>query len=251
MIALHRLGRVICTVLVEAATVALLVAVGRRPELHVPVAHLGAWLREGDPAIVVVALLRWVALVGAGWLLASTLLYLAAAASRVPGAVRAVSWSTLPAARRAIDAACAVSVATTVVLVPAAAGAVRGGRDTTTVSVVRDGRGQLAQLPPDSPTTTTPPPAPTLPPGAAPAPDPWPPPSTATPDEVVVEPGDNLWELAAQHLARTGALARGDVADADIARYWVQVCDANRARLASGDPNLVHPGERVLLPPVS
>ena len=83
-----------------------LVQIGRRAELRVPFGHLGPWLRDGDPGTVVVALLRWVALLGAAWLLASTLLYLAAAVSRAPAAVRAVSWSTLPAARRAIDAAC-------------------------------------------------------------------------------------------------------------------------------------------------
>ena len=80
-----------------------------------PFGHLGPWLRDGDPGTVVVALLRWVALLGAAWLLASTLVYLAAAVSRAPAAMRAVSWSTLPAARRAIDAACAVSVVTSVV----------------------------------------------------------------------------------------------------------------------------------------
>ena len=81
------------------------------------------WLRDGDPATVVVALLRWVALVGA-----DVVAGLDAALRRgrrravCPAAVRAVRWSTLPAVRRAVDAACAVSVATSVVLAPAVAG---------------------------------------------------------------------------------------------------------------------------------
>ncbi len=250
MLALRRTARVICTVGVETATVVVLVLLGRRPELAVPVGHLGRWLREGDAATVVVALLRWVALLGAGWLLASTLLYLAAAVSRVPAAVRAVEWSTLPAARRAIDAACAVSVVTGmvhgVVLAPATAGAARGGRDATGVTVVRDGRagqGEIAQLPPDT-TTTVPAPSAPLPS----APPPLPP---AAHDEIVVVAGDNLWELAARHLALTSARTRAEVSDAEIAPYWARVCDTNRDRLVSGDPNLVFPGERVVLPPPS
>jgi hypothetical protein len=246
MTTLRRTTRVICTVLVEAAALVALVLAGRRAELRIPLRHLGPWLRDGDPATVVVALLRGVALVGAGWLLASTLLYFAAAVSRAPAAMRAVRWSTLPAARRAIDAACAVSVATSVMLVPAVAGAARTGRDgsdTTSVSV-RDGHGGIAQLPPDSTTTTLPRPqaaAPTVP--APPAP--------GAVDSVVVASGDNLWELAAVHLAATSARTRPEVSDAEIAPYWVRVCEANRDRLASGDVNLVFPGERVVLPPLS
>jgi hypothetical protein len=73
--------------------------------------------------------------------------------------------------------------------------------------------------------------------------------TVAPADEVVVAPGDNLWELSARHLALVHARARDDVSDAEVAPYWARVCDANRDRLASGDPNLVHPGERVVLPP--
>jgi len=256
MIALQRTGRVIGTVLVEAATLVVLVLIGRRPELRVPVEHLGAWLRDGYSATVVVALLRWVALVGAGWLLASTLLYLAAAASRVPAAVRAVGWFTLISTRRAIDAACALSVATTFVFAPATAGAARAGSDTTTVSVVRDGRGQLQQLPPDTTSATAPPTvaAPAPAPTSTPAPPPTPAPAhevATVNDEVVVAPGDNLWELAAQHVARTTGRARDSVGDTEIAPYWAQVCDVNRVRLASRDPNLIFPGEHVLLPPIA
>jgi hypothetical protein len=250
MPALQRTARVICTLGVETATLAVLLLLGRRPELEVPVGHLGRWLREGDAATVVVALLRWVALLGAGWLLVSTLLYLAAAVSRVPAMVRAVAWSTLPAARRAIDAACAVSVVTGMVngavFVPATASAARSGGDATSVTVVRDGRGgrgEIAQLPPDTTTTTstttTTDPAPS-------APLPPPPP---TRDDVVVLDGDNLWELAARHLAVTSARTRTEVSDAEVAPYWGAVCDANRDRLSSGDVNLVFPGERVILPP--
>jgi nucleoid-associated protein YgaU len=244
MIAVARAARVITTILIELATVLALVAVGRRPELAVPVGHLGPWLREGDAATVLVALLRWAALLGAGWLLGSTLLYVAASVARAPAAVRAVGWSTLPAVRRTIDAACAVSVAASVVLAPAAAGAAPAD-DPPSVTVVRDGRG-LAQLPPAtmrSPAPVTAPAAPTAPAATAPA--------TVDPATVVVAPGDNLWVLATRRLADASRRAPETVPDIEVAPYWVRVCDANRDRLASRDPNLVLPGELVVLPPVS
>ena len=33
-----------------------------------------------------------------------------------------------------------------------------------------------------------------------------------------------------------------------FARYWVAVCDANRARVRSGNLNLIYPGELIVLP---
>jgi hypothetical protein len=260
-------ARVICTIGVAAAALLALVAVGRRSELAVPVSHLGRWLLEGDPATVLVALLRWVAMLGAGWLLVSTLLYVAASVSRVPGAVRAVRWSTVPAVRRAVDAACAVSVAAalvpSVVLAPGVAGAARAD-DPPSVSIVRDGRGReggIAVLPPDTTsttgptttttTTTTPRTVPVVPAAAPPDDPPLPvPPVAAATDEVVIAPGDDLWQLAARRIAGSSGRSPTDVPDHEVAPYWVRVCDANRSRLASGDPNLVFPGERVVLPPV-
>jgi hypothetical protein len=240
-----RTCRVLGTVLFETAAVVALVALGRRPELAVPTEHLGEWLREGDPATVVVALLRWIALIGAGWLLASTLLYVAASVSRVPAAMRAVRWSTLPAVRRAVDAACAVSVATSVALAPSVASAARVN-DPPGVSAVRDGRGvaPVAAPAPASPVPASPEPAgPPAAPVAPVAP-------VVDAAEVVVAPGDNLWVLAARHLAAARGGPTSELSDGDVAPYWVRVCDANRERLTSGDPNLVFPGERVVLPPV-
>jgi hypothetical protein len=169
----------------------------------------------------------------------------------VPAAVRAVEWATLPAARRAIDAACAVSVVTgmvnVVVLAPTTASAARAGSDATSVSVVRDGRGQIARLPSDASTTTS---VPARPPAPAPT-TPAPLADVMPPDEVVIATGDDLWELSAKHLARVSARARADVDDAEVAPYWALVCATNRERLASGDPNVVYPGERVVLPPLA
>jgi hypothetical protein len=266
MFALKRAARLGSTVLVEVAMVAALVALGRRSELAVPVGHLGTWLRDGDPATVVVAVARWIALVGAGWLLGSTLLYLAASLSRVPAAMRAVGWTTLPSVRRAVDAVGAASVATAVVLAPSVAGAARAS-DPPSVSLVRDGHsggdggdgGGIGRLPADPTPTSLPtppsssPPSPPPPTTAVVAPVPAPAAAEPEPDadpEVVVAAGDNLWLLAARHLAAVSGRSVGDVPEHEVAPYWVRVCDANRERLASGDPNLIFPGERVVLPPV-
>lgn len=64
---------------------------------------------------------------------------------------------------------------------------------------------------------------------------------------VVVRPGDHLWDLAARRM--TDVLGR-PAADHEIAPYWLQVMSANRDRLASGDPDLISPGEVIVLPPV-
>jgi hypothetical protein len=247
--------RVVAAVALEVALVAALIALGRRPELAVPFGRVGPWLRDAPPADAVVALLRWVALVGASWLLASTLLYLAVAVSHAPAALRATRWSTLPMIRRLVDATVAVSVVSEIALAPAAAVAPRAG-DPPAATVVRDGRTgrrRIAELPADStntPTTTAAPRSAPAMPSPVVATLPPSPPSPPAPD-VVVAPGDNLWELAARHLAASSARTRGEVSDAEIGPYWLRVCDANRTRLASGDPNLVYPGERVTLPPLS
>lgn len=64
---------------------------------------------------------------------------------------------------------------------------------------------------------------------------------------VVVAPGDHLWGIAARHLEQvTGRVPT----DAETARYWSVVVELNTPRLASGDPDLIRPGEVVELPPV-
>ncbi len=66
------------------------------------------------------------------------------------------------------------------------------------------------------------------------------------PMTVVVEKGDHLWSISADHLqASTGE----EPSAAEITPVWVEVIEANRARLRSGDPDLIYPGETVVLPP--
>ncbi len=99
----------------EVAAVVLLHRLGELPWLQVPYRHLGPWLEGGAPEDVIAAVARVVALVIAWWLLATTALYVLARVSRVPAAVRAVEWVTLPAVRRVADQALALTLATSLV----------------------------------------------------------------------------------------------------------------------------------------
>jgi hypothetical protein len=95
----------------------------------------------------------------------------------------------------------------------------------------------------DVPVVRAPAPAPTPPPVRAVD---APPPETPRPSHVVVH-GDNLWLIAAQQLR--AARGRAPTA-AEIVPYWRAVIATNRAHLRSRDPNLIYPGEIVMLPPV-
>lgn len=60
-----------------------------------------------------------------------------------------------------------------------------------------------------------------------------------------VERGDNLWTIAAAHLEQaTGSTPT----NAEIAGYWRLVIAENEAGLASGEPNVILPGEIISLP---
>ncbi|WGX95272.1 LysM peptidoglycan-binding domain-containing protein [Nocardioides sp. L-11A] len=61
------------------------------------------------------------------------------------------------------------------------------------------------------------------------------------PAVVVVRPGDSLWSIAAHHLG-PGA------SPSDLASYWQRVQALNAAALGP-DPDLIHPGQSLRLPP--
>lgn len=68
---------------------------------------------------------------------------------------------------------------------------------------------------------------------------------TDTPTTVVVEKGDHLWSITATHLEASTGL---EPSASEITPVWVEVIAANRDRLRSGDPDLIFPGEIVVLP---
>ena len=63
-----------------------------------------------------------------------------------------------------------------------------------------------------------------------------------------VRPGDNFWEMAAQHLAESG---RSRPSEADIVRYWHLLIAHNTARLVDqNNPDFIYPGQVFELPPI-
>ena len=234
---------VTAVVAAELAALVVLVRLGARAPFAIPLDHLPAWVRATEPADAVAALIRLAALAASGWLLLSTVLYLVARVVAAPRALRAVEWATLPAVRRVLDRAVVV-VAMGAFVAPAGAATVD----------VRDGHS--GSRPPTSTTsaaatTTTTRPitakTPTTAPGSV-VPVAVVPRAAAPAMSVVVAPGDSLWAIAAAHLAATTSRPRAAISDTEIARYWVAVCDANRARVRSGNLNLIYPGELIVLP---
>ncbi|MBW3576900.1 MAG: hypothetical protein KY462_04005 [Actinobacteria bacterium] len=72
--------------------------------------------------------------------------------------------------------------------------------------------------------------------------------TTADTTVYTVRSEDNLWSISARTLAAARGRPVRQLSDGEVARYWVRVIDANRATLRSGDPDLIHPGEQVVLP---
>lgn len=75
-------------------------------------------------------------------------------------------------------------------------------------------------------------------------------PAASAPPAHSVTAGDSLWEIAAAQVASATGRERAALSPAEIAGYWVRVCEANRGRLVSGDLNLIYAGEVVELPAV-
>ncbi len=246
----------------EGLAVVAVQRLGDRAPFDLPFDHLDAWL-EAAPEDALAAGLRAVALLCTWWLLLVTLAYVGASVTRVPAALRACEWLTPSTIRRTVDRALAASIVVGTVSTPLGASAVAGTSDPPPRSApppsvivdVRDGRSLDAlpteSAPPPEPTTVDPAVAPTVSSTADAAivlPDDRDQPLVA-PTTVVVEPGDNLWDLSAAALARATGRERAALGGDEIARYWNVVCNANRATVASGDVNLIYPGEVLVLPP--
>lgn len=219
---------------VESGIVLGLHRLGRVPSLIVDPAAPRRWLASTPPEDALVAVVRLLALGLALWLLATTLAYLLARLSGLPAAVRAAGAVTLPAVRRAVGRGISVGVLTGVLAAPVPAGAQPVPPPPSDPPVLVEGGTPL-------PLGVTPPAAARPPAGPAdPAPGP-----TGSAHRVAA--GDSLWTIARDRLASTSG-SRPDVGT--VARYWRRVVEHNRGRLRSGDPDLIHPGETVRLPPV-
>ncbi len=112
---LRRAGSFLALLVFEVGAVVLLGKLGRVPALRIPWHSLTPWLLNSPVEDVLAAILRMIALLIAWWLLGSNLLYLVASFTRVPGAIRAVRWCTLPVVRSVTDHAVALTLATSLV----------------------------------------------------------------------------------------------------------------------------------------
>ncbi len=109
---LRRAGSFLALLAFEVGAVVLLTQLGHVPALRIPWHSLTPWLLNSPVEDVLAAILRMIALLIAWWLLATNLLYLLASLIRVPGAIRAVRWCTLPVVRTVTDHAVAFALAT-------------------------------------------------------------------------------------------------------------------------------------------
>ena len=101
---------VTAAVALPAVAAAWLHRLGAHPRLQIGWSDLETWLEVASADDVAVALLRLVGLAAAYWVLATTTLYVLARLTRVPAAIRAVEWATLPAVRRAADRTVALAL---------------------------------------------------------------------------------------------------------------------------------------------
>ncbi len=232
--------------------------------MTIPWGSVRSWLDIAPLEDVVASGFRSIALVVAYWIAASTAAYAAARISRVPRLIRAAAWATLPPIRRAIDRAIAVTVTATALaspIAPAVAGEIPSPPEPIVYQILDGGVPTPINPPVVDPTVI-------LPPGVGGAGyTPQPAGGLAVEDEAAAaEPGgvrheagaagdtavhevvtgDNLWTISAGHL-RT-LFPELEPATGEIAVYWRHVIETNAANLRSGNPNLIYPGEQIVLP---
>ncbi|HWH35534.1 MAG TPA: hypothetical protein VNT56_09495 [Acidimicrobiales bacterium] len=237
-------------------------ALARGPLAPPPLGDPGSWASWAaarSPVEAAFAVLALVVVVLAWYLLMVTSL---GALARLWGArrlVRVVDVLTLPVVRRSLHAAAGVTlVGSTVagvagarvepplVTIAAVAGDEAGADDDEDPPVMR-------ALPEDAPTGEGGPalaPGPTGEPPAVPTSQ-----GTGTAGAGwEVRAGDHLWSLAERALGQ--AAGAGDATgpppgEAEVARYWLRLIEANTDRLADPtNPDLIFPGQVLVLPPV-
>lgn len=198
------------------------------------------WMAASDLEVAVAAVARLGGLAMVGWVGLSTAIYLAA---RTMGAgSRTLRWLSIGPLRRAVDAVLAGSL---VLSTMAPAAAAIDPVPTTTVSD-SPAEGAVSVDPAYVPIPAGTDREDEAPPAEEPPPEDQPAPSTDQPT-VVAGPGDHLWKLAED---RVRQILDRPVTDNEVAPYWVRVVEANRDRLRSGDPDLIFPGEDIVMPQV-
>lgn len=195
------------------------------------------WMAGADPETALAALARLVGLAIVGWVFLSTLVYIGA---RLAGAdIGSIDWLSIGPIRKSIDALLAGSLVVSTMAPAGAAVDPPGSAPPPVSSEVEQVDPAYVPIPAGWPDGTI---AEEIEPSAPALTE------TTEPDVVVVESGDNLWAIAERHLARVWDRAPSD---GEIAPYWVELIEANRDGIRSGDPDLIFPGERIVLPPLN
>ncbi len=191
---------------------------------------VAAWLDRTPALDAATVVLRAAAGATVAYLLLATLLAVVARASAAPPALSRLAGAVAPAGlRRLVESALAGVVASATLAAPAAAAPAPPG----------------IVAPP--PTVQTPAPA-----GWVPLPPPVGSDAGARDPAGthVVLAGEHLWGIAAQQVARARSVDVAAVPAEVVAPQWLAVVRANADRLASGDPDVIHPGEVVWLPAI-
>jgi LysM repeat protein len=63
----------------------------------------------------------------------------------------------------------------------------------------------------------------------------------------VVQPGDNLWDIAKAQVATKN----DNPSNQQISSYWSTLCQAYMKQFNTQNPNLIYPGQKIQLPPLS
>jgi nucleoid-associated protein YgaU len=223
--------------------VAVLVAAGQGPLASPGWDDFGRWVDERGAAVAAVALLRLAALAAAGWLLAASAVRAVAEAAGV-ARLAALAEAAMPPAVRRVCAGLAGAGVAGAALVgvadPPRAGAAASPAMVHMV-VVATADPLVPGTPPPVVDPSPVPDSPTVSMSIAGA-EAVEPPSTGT---WVVEPGDSFWSIADEIV--TDRLGRAP-SDAEVAAYWSVLVAANADRLVTGDPDVIYPGQQLLLP---
>ena len=194
------------------------------PWLRIPTRDVAGWLSQADPETIAAALLVHGAMAAVLAMAVSVVSSLPRALLGLPPAARALASRWRPRVRRLTNRV-AVGTITLTSLLPQLAAA----REQSPGLPIADAvdrtvsPGYLLLSPVDAH-------------------------RSAHVDSIRVEPGDTLWAIAANHLERG---TRREPSAAEISRHWRAIIDLNIDRLRSGDPDLIHPGEDILLPPAA
>ena len=237
-----------------AALITGLHLLGGNPDFRIEWADPVEWVGGADAEQAAIALLRYTGLVVGYWIVGSTAAYALANHRRLVG--RVAARVALPGVRRMVDRALATALVASIatgplqpVLAdeqPPAPIVFDINSDGVPVPLIRFADDTVVADPPvvtptEQPVAVSPPavqpgsPALVAAPAAAPI--------AATSYTVVS--GDNLWLIAAEQV---GAEVENQPPTAAVSGYWRRLIDANRTTLRSGDPNLIYPGEIILLP---